>query len=833
MSRITIDFGIDLGTTNSSIAVLEKQGPRVIRNNDGWQYTPSAVWMDKNQALHVGLAAKDRLVNDSENAAAEFKLWMGKTQTKTFARGNRVFSPEQLSAEILKSLKQDVKRDSLSEEIGAAVITVPAAFNQPASEATRRAAQLAGIRISPLLQEPVAAALSYGFQNDRENVFWLVYDIGGGTFDAAVIHVRDGIIQVVNHGGDNDLGGKLIDWAIVDQLFVPMLTREFKLTDFRRGNPRWYGAFAKLKHHAEKAKIAVSKDLSSEIVQEFICVDESGVPVQLELNISRQQVESIIAPLVSKSVNICKRVLLEQKLSSENIEKVLLVGGPTYTPYLRQVLGDSKAGLGIALEFSVDPLTVVAQGAALFAGGQKLATPAPAVKSGGYGLQLEYKPIGAETEPLVGGKVLSSDHKDFTGFAIRFTNAEARPPWDSGTIAVQSNGSFMATLWAENGRENTFSIELIDATGRKCVVAPDALRYRVGLVITDPPLTHDIGVAMADNKVDVLFKKGVPLPAKAKSVHKTVVAIRRGSTGEALRIPFVEGNQLEADLNRKIGHLEIRGAQINRDVPAGSEIEIKLEIDSSRLLKGSIYVPILDEEFPVKLEGLVEPQPIVSELQAEFRRQKDKLKVVQEVADTAENTKLTVGLQQLKQEDAINTIERLLAAGDDAEAARTCEKELLDLKAAIRTFEDEAALPQLLAEAADEIEWTATAVGEHGNADDRKQFSLLRPELEAAMKGESEFLRRKIDDMYRLRVRVLARTPEYWVGYRNYLAERQSEMADQAQAKLWFSHAERAINSGDVEALKSACTQLLGFLPRALQDKGYGGSTVRARTTSA
>src|SRR5438270_9551524 len=162
MSRITIDFGIDLGTTNSSIAVLEKQGPRVIRNNDGWQYTPSAVWMDKNQAIHVGLAAKDRLVNDSENAATEFKLWMGKTQTKTFARGNRVFSPEQLSAEILKSLKQDVKRDSLSEEINAAVITVPAAFNQPASEATRRAAQLAGIRISPLLQEPVAAALSYG-----------------------------------------------------------------------------------------------------------------------------------------------------------------------------------------------------------------------------------------------------------------------------------------------------------------------------------------------------------------------------------------------------------------------------------------------------------------------------------------------------------------------------------------------------------------------------------------------------------------------------------------------------------------------------------------------
>ena len=127
---MTIDFGIDLGTTNSSIAVFEKQGPRVIRNNDGSQFTPSAVWMDKNGALHVGKAARGRLVNDPDNSASEFKLWMGKAQTKTFARGSRTFSAEELSAEVLKSLKQDVKREFAAEDIEAAVITVPAAFNQ-------------------------------------------------------------------------------------------------------------------------------------------------------------------------------------------------------------------------------------------------------------------------------------------------------------------------------------------------------------------------------------------------------------------------------------------------------------------------------------------------------------------------------------------------------------------------------------------------------------------------------------------------------------------------------------------------------------------------------
>jgi len=832
MPRMTIDFGIDLGTTNSSIAVFEKQGPRVIRNNDGSQFTPSAVWMDKNGALHVGKAARGRLVNDPDNSASEFKLWMGKAQTKTFARGSRTFSAEELSAEVLKSLKQDVKREFAAEDIEAAVITVPAAFNQPASEATRRAALRAGIKVSPLLQEPVAAALAYGFQNERENVFWLVYDIGGGTFDAAVIHVRDGLIQVVNHGGDNDLGGKLIDWGIVEQLFVPTLLEDFTLSDFRRGNPKWYAAFAKLKNLAEEAKIALSKDQSFDIAQEFVCFDESGTPVQLELSISRQDVEDIIAPLISKSIHISRRVLSEQKLSPANIEQVLLVGGPTYTPYLRQVLSDDKVGLGIKLDFSLDPLTVVAQGAALFAGGQKVSTPKADAKPGDFVLQLEYKAIGAETQPLVGGRVMATAERDFSGFCVRFANSEAKPPWDSGTIPLQPNGSFMATLWAEKGRQNSFHIELIDPSGRRCRVAPDALNYTVGLVITDPPLTHNIGIAMADNKVDVLFKKGTPLPARAKSVHKTVVAIHRGSSGEEVRVPFVEGNHTDADLNRKIGHLVIPATKVNRDLPAGSEIEIKLEIDRSRLLKGSLYVPVLDEEFAITLEGLVEPQPDVSELQREFDQQKRKLQEVRQIAQTAvTNTHLAEGLNELQQEETVNTIERLLAAGDHPETARTCEKELLDLKAAVRRFEAEAELPMLLAEAADEIEWTAATIEEHGNAEEKSQFSLLKPELEAATKGEADILRRKIEEMYRLRIRVLVRTPEYWVGYRNYLLERQLEMMDPSQAKLWFNHADRAINSGDLEALKSACNQLMSLLPRAVLARGYGGSTVRARST--
>jgi molecular chaperone DnaK len=831
MLRTTIDFGIDLGTTNSSIAVFEKQGPRLIRNNDGWQYTPSVVWMDRNGALRVGLAAKDRIVNDPDNCATEFKLWMGKTQSKRFARNNQLLSAEQLSAEVLKSLKQDVQRDVLGEDVEAAVITVPAAFNQPASEATRKAAGIAGIKVSPLLQEPVAAALAYGFQNESENVFWLVYDIGGGTFDAAVLHVREGLIQVVNHGGDNDLGGKLIDWGIVERLLSPTLQQGFNLPQFRRDNPKWCGAFAKLKIHAEKAKIALSKDTSFEIAQEFICVDDSGTPVQLDINISREQVEGIFAPIVAKSIHIARRVLSEKKLSPGNIERVLLVGGPTYTPYLRQVLKDVKEGLGIPLEFSIDPLTVVAQGAALFAGSQRLGAPLPHAKTGEFVLDLEYKAIGAETEPLIGGKVRTSGLQDFTGYCVRFVNSDARPPWRSGNIPLQPNGSFMATLWAQKGGQNTFQIELIDPSGKSCSISPNSLTYTVGLVITDPPLTHNIGIAMADNKVDVLFKKGSPLPAKAKTVHKTVLTIHRGTSGEEVKIPFIEGNHVDADLNRKIGHLVISAAKVNRDLPLGSEVEIKLEIDRSRLLKGSIYVPILDQDFAITLDGLVEPQPDVIDMQRQFLHEKQRLSDLQQLAQTAPtNSNLVEGLNEIREEDALNAVERLLATGNDPEGARTCEKELLDLKAAIRKCEAEAELPKLLAEAADEIKWTGAAAEEHGDENDKKQFSLLLPELEAAMRGTADVLRRKIEEMYRLRIHILMRKPEYWVGYRDYLAERQSEMTDQDQARIWLSHAERAIQAGDLQALRSACNQLWALLPKAVQESGYGGTTVRVRS---
>ena len=213
MNRTTIDFGIDLGTTNSAIAVLDGVEAKVIKSNLDTDITPSAVYIGRNGNVIIGSKAKSKLEDDRsvDDVYIEFKRRMGGDSTYSFKSAGLTKSPEELSAEILKSLKGNVQQ-RMDEDIKAAVITIPAAFGAGQCVATKKAAELAGFVQCPLLQEPVAASLAYGFQaNTEKRSFWLVFDFGGGTFDAAVMKAEDGDIQVVNHGGDNFLGGADID----------------------------------------------------------------------------------------------------------------------------------------------------------------------------------------------------------------------------------------------------------------------------------------------------------------------------------------------------------------------------------------------------------------------------------------------------------------------------------------------------------------------------------------------------------------------------------------------------------------------------------------------
>jgi molecular chaperone DnaK len=388
---------------------------------------------------------------------------MGTPHEYGFASGGQRRKPEELSAEVLKELRASVEART-GEVIQSAVITVPAAFELHQCDATRRAAELAGFKGSPLLQEPVAAALAYGFQIDSEKAYWMVYDFGGGTFDAALIKAEEGMINVVHHGGDNFLGGSDIDWAIIEKLIIPQLSKNFDLPGFARGSDRWGMELRRIKHAVEAAKMELSTKEITTLSGGVAFKDGSGEMIECdEISLGRNDLIRIAEPLISRSIEISQKVLKDKNLGLQAVQRVIVVGGPTKAPYFREML---SAGLGIPIDFSQDPLTVVSRGAAVFASTQRVDSKLQKKAIvGEFQVQIsdKYKPVGHESDPLIAGKVTSPDGTSSTGFTIEFVNRDTK--WRSGQIPLNGEGAFMANLLAEKGSRNTFHIELSNGQG--------------------------------------------------------------------------------------------------------------------------------------------------------------------------------------------------------------------------------------------------------------------------------------------------------------------------------------------------------------------------------
>ncbi len=832
MTRQFIDYGIDLGTTNSCIALFENGAAEIIKNTKHSDFTPSAVYCDENCSLIVGDDAVKELDRDTENAVSEFKLQMGSDWKKMLARSGQWLRPEDLSAEVLKSLKQDC-RDRKGEQIAAAVITVPAAFEAPQNDATRQAAQLAGIAYSPLLQEPVAAALAYGFQQDDRRNFWLVYDFGGGTFDAALIKSHEGIIQVINNGGDNHLGGKLIDWAIVEDLLAPAVAREHGLTDFRRGSQLWLGAVAKLKQEAEEAKISLSRIPAYKITTYLKGGDGRVLP--FEYTLRREQVQDLAEHYIRRSISICKKLLADSGVGPGDIEKVLLVGGPTLMPYLRERLEDENEGLGIALEYKHNPMTVVARGAAIFAAMQvNRAAETVVLDPNKYAIALDYNQIGDDPEPMIGGQVSgSASAQDFTGYCVEFISVEARTSWRSGHIPLSTEGSFTAELWAPE-KQNNYILELTDPTGSPLDATPEKMSYTRGRTSATAPLTHSIGVALANNEVDWFFRKGDPLPRKSKP-HRLNSAyfFRKDQAGVVVRVPVVEGEYEKADRNHLIGHIEVTSELIKRDLRAGDEVEVELEIDTSRLLTTRIYSIALQKEIDGTLT--LKTKTLDTEhLEARTREIKSRLERAKQAALATGDPKALSLLNDLDNDGIVHDINKLQnAAAADPSARDEWEKRLRELNAWIDDVEIAVEIPVLIAEAQQILTCTQQIVERNGTVVDKQNFQALQRDLLATMRAHidnPEELHRKSRLMEDFGLQISTQMPEFWIDQLAQLELHDIRaFTDPDQARDLLTQGRRAINSGELEKLKSAVKQLWQLIVRepSASQRGYGGTLIR------
>ncbi|MGW1021206.1 Hsp70 family protein [Streptomyces niveus] len=816
--RDTVDFGIDLGTTNSAIAVVESGGVSVIKNNDGWDITPSAVWMPKEGRVHVGRAARDWVEKDPANATAEFKLEMGLADSrKVFETAGTSLTPPQLSAEVLKSLRADATHHCGSAP-ESAVITVPAAFALNQNKATIEAAKLAGFTAAcPLVQEPTAAAFAYGFQDATDRAYWMVFDFGGGTFDAALVSKRDGDLRVLNHAGDPYLGGKLIDWALIERLLVPAAVSQLGLTDLRRDNPKWRGNFAKLKRAAEDAKIHLSRRDQVELMVDLN--DANGNPVTFEHTLTRGELDSVAEPFYVRAINLCRDALAEAALGPDDIDRLLLVGGVTLSPGLRERLADPRHGLGIELDVSLDPTTVVARGAAIFASTVRIPRSKTApVPAGQFAVELSYEPSVTTLQPTVGGR-LRGEQANWTGYTVTLNNPQGQPPFRSAAISVNAEGVFVTDVAVDPHTTSKFFVELTDPSGARCELTSNTLTItHRDLEFGGVRLANSLGIQLAEQVFAPMLRKGATLPTSVREVFRTSAALHRSDADATIRIPVIHGERSRADRNRTVGMLEIRPRDIRIDLPAGSEVEVTVEVDRSSMVTVIADVPLVQAQFEaeIDLDNIRTKDP--EALRDDLDEAEGRLSALRGYVAEAGSADAERRLAKLDEERSVSTArDQVEAAAVDNGAAATAEERLRDLQAELDDIADAVGLPGLVRDLRASLAEADELVRQHGDTADRQELAAIRSRADEAINAQdSVAVRGLIDRTGTLLFELERRSPDWSVKLFYTL---QDMLRSSGQAGPLIQEGQRAIAANDRQGLDAVNQRLYRLLPKDEQDK--------------
>ncbi len=371
-------IGIDLGTTNSCVAVMEGNEPSVIINSEGKRTTPSVVAFTENGERKIGDPAKRQAITNPTKTIASIKRFMGESfdrvsmevgrvpykvekgenNTPRVNIDNRLYTPQEISAMVLQKMKKTAE-DYLGQEVTEAVITVPAYFSDSQRQATKEAGEIAGLKVRRIINEPTAAALAYGLDKQHKDIKVAVFDLGGGTFDISILELGDGVFEVKSTNGDTHLGGDDFDQKIID-----WLADEFKSENSGLDLRRDPMALQRLKEAAEKAKIELSSQSSTEINLPYI-MPVDGVPKHLVKTLTRAKFEQICDDLIQRTIEPCRQALKDANMSASDVDEVILVGGSTRIPAIQQIV---EKFFGKAPSKGVNPDEVVAVGAAIQGG---------------------------------------------------------------------------------------------------------------------------------------------------------------------------------------------------------------------------------------------------------------------------------------------------------------------------------------------------------------------------------------------------------------------------------------------------------------------------------
>jgi molecular chaperone DnaK len=668
MGSNKINFGIDLGTTNSAIAKMEGGNAKIRKNENQMDTTPSCVSFNKRGAVQVGLTAyntlrRDKLnsmkdFNNAEmNAFIEFKRTMGTDRVYESKNMGRNYNSEELSAEVLKKLKS-----LYDEEIRAAVITVPAKFTINQNDATARAAKMAGFEHYELLQEPIAAAMAYSLECEEKNGIWVVFDFGGGTFDAAIVKVEDGIMKILDTEGDNYLGGKNIDYAIVDEIIIPYLKENYEIESVLVNDEKKEILRNALKSYAEEAKIELSVKSESNILSELGDIraeDEAGNEFELDIKITIEYLEKIIGKIYQKAVDLTKELLKRNNISREKINAIILVGGPTFSPIVRNMLNNQIAN---KINTKIDPMTIVARGAALYASTIDISEEVIALRRDEKKLQISlgHEATTVEEQEWVTIKLLSENNLEGE-YYFEFVNGDGS--WGSGKAKLSREGEIVE-VQLEKNCANAFTVNTYDKSMTKLECEPSEFTIIQGSKVPSAPLPYHIGIEVWDKeKGREIFlpikglEKNQSLPATGgvDEILKTTRIMRPGVKDDLIIIPIYQGSNdargTRAIYNEHVYDIHISAENFEKLLPIESDVEITLYADRSQEMTLTAFFPYLEHSEEIKVPKETQQTKIDANfLETEIEKAEQNVRMIKEegVFDEGQILKITEELSEMK-----------------------------------------------------------------------------------------------------------------------------------------------------------------------------------------
>ena len=695
MARIKIDYGIDLGTTNSAISRMENGQPVIKKIEVTDDTMPSCVFFNRRGGTVVGASAYRSMKSDKKmatkswessdsNTYVEFKRTMGTDKVyhskNMESKGLKAdYSSEELSAEVLKALKSYVT----DEVFRSVVITVPAKFAVNQKTATMKAAKLAGFEHCELLQEPIAAAMAYGLSSDQKNGYWMVFDFGGGTFDAALLKIEDGIMQVFDTEGDNYLGGKNLDYAIVDNIIIPYLKDNYAIDSILADSNRKETLRDAVKTYAEELKNKLSFQEKDDIISNLgdLGEDDEGEELELDMTVTQEQVFDAMRPLFQKAVDICRKLLEKNNMRGTQLDKVILVGGPTHSPLIRKML---KEQISENVDTSIDPMTAVASGAALYASTLDAEVKDSDISVGTIRLNVGYESTSVETKEWVSVQL----DKVATGancpnkVYVEFVSSDKS--WASGKVEIDENGNVIETYLIE-GKANSFSVLAYDEQGTALECFPNEITIIQGSKVGAAPLPYFIGIEIwNEDKKKLVFEpiegleKNKPLPAVGNlNGSKTTSQLRPGNMSDKLIIPIYQAEEVEQGVSSKlyeyVADVVIDGSDIDTLITEGSIVDLTIKANSSEMMMLEAYFPSVDvtiskEVYTDKKEVLENAANIINENFKEADRVLNKLQ-----KDGVDVSELRAKLEDVRVEHSNNT-ETKMVLQHQKEVMREIEK---------------------------------------------------------------------------------------------------------------------------------------------------------------